>query len=50
MRHPEEFEGKHLLILDDVCTTGSTLTAASEAVSAGAPTATLSLLTLACVF
>lgn len=47
VRHPEELTDKHILILDDVCTTGSTLLACGEALLAAVPTARISFLTLA---
>lgn len=39
-----------VLLVDDVCTTGSTLTSAAEAVIAAAPSARISLLTLGVTF
>lgn len=45
--HPEELAGRHVLIIDDVITTGATLLAAAKAVHAGAPDAKISVLTLA---
>lgn len=46
--HP--FAGKHILILDDICTTGATLTAASESVLAASPSTRISLYTLGVTF
>ena len=43
---PEELEGKHVLVVDDVLTTGSTLLACCEAIHNAAPTARVSVLTL----
>ncbi len=44
---PSELEGRHICIVDDVCTTGSTLLSAAEAVLSAAPGCRLSLLALA---
>lgn len=46
---PETVEGRHALLVDDVCTTGSTLSSAAEALLAAAPSR-MSLLTLAVTF
>lgn len=45
-----ELKDKHILLLDDVCTTGSTLTSAAEAILQAAPTARISLLTIGVTF
>lgn len=46
LRHPERIEGKHLLLVDDVVTTGATLTSCAQAL-AQAPNVRISILTLA---
>lgn len=50
LRHAERYAGKTILIIDDVCTTGATLTSAAETILAAQPTARLVLLTLAATF
>lgn len=47
---PEEARGKGVLLLDDVCTTGTTLASAAQAILAGAPDAELTLLTVGVTF
>ncbi len=42
--------GKHVLLLDDVCTTGTTLTKAAETILAASPTTRISLLTVGVTF
>ena len=41
---------RHILLLDDICTTGSTLTSAAEAILAVAPDTRITLLTLGVTF
>lgn len=43
---PNEIDGKHVLLVDDICTTGSTLTAAASKIMEECPSATLHILTL----
>lgn len=45
--HPEELAGLHVLLIDDVITTGATLLAAAKAIHASSPTTRISVLTLA---
>lgn len=47
VRHPELLEGKHVLIVDDIMTTGATIVAAADALLAAVPRVRLSVLTLA---
>lgn len=42
-----DLDGKHILIIDDVITTGATIYACCEAIHNASPTATISILTLA---
>lgn len=44
---PEEWRGRHIMLVDDVCTTGSTLCACMQALRASDPTLTISCFTLA---
>lgn len=45
--HPEELENRHCLIIDDVITTGATILSAAKAILSAAPSASISVLTLA---
>ena len=50
LKNAEKYSGKHILLLDDVCTTGATLTSAADAILEAAPTSRLTLLALAATF
>ncbi|MCH5326448.1 MAG: ComF family protein [Duncaniella sp.] len=47
VRNPQELLGKHVLVVDDVITTGSTMVAALETLKQSQPTVRLSVLSLA---
>lgn len=50
VRKPEDLTGKHILLLDDICTTGSTLREAAKTLHASAPGIRITLLTLGVTF
>ena len=47
VRHPERLASRHVLIVDDVLTTGSTMVAAADALLQAVPDVRVSVLTLA---
>lgn len=49
VRHADELRGKHVLVVDDVTTTGSTLCACAKALAAACPDLRISVLTMALV-
>lgn len=46
----EEIEGRGILLVDDICTTGATITAAANAILSAIPESTISLFTIAVTF
>lgn len=50
IKNSSELEGKHILVLDDVCTTGSTLISAASALQDSCVNAKISLLTVGVTF
>lgn len=47
---PEELTGKHILLLDDICTTGSTLLSAAESLHSQVASARISFISLGVTF
>lgn len=48
--HPERYSGKTILLVDDVCTTGGTVSAAGRAIADACPDCRIVILTLATIF
>ena len=49
IENPEEFEGKTVMLIDDICTTGATLLSAGEAIAASVKDVRLKIFTLGVV-
>lgn len=47
IKNPEQLSSLHILLIDDVITTGATLMACAEALHKASPSTTISILTLA---
>lgn len=47
LRNPKKYDAKHILLVDDVCTTGSTLSSAAQTILAQMPGCRISIFTLA---
>ena len=47
VKHPEQLAGRHILLVDDVFTTGATMISCAESIFAKAPTVRISVATLA---
>ena len=50
LQQPEELNGKGVLLVDDICTTGSTLRSAAEATISSNPSSRLTLMTIGVTF
>lgn len=48
--NPQNIEGKRILLVDDICTTGSTLRSAAQAILEDAPNCKISMLTVGVTF